>query len=260
MSLTNQFALEGRVAAVTGGGSGIGRAICLTLAANGSDVAVIDLDEGRAKQVAGEVEELGRRGLAVELDIVDLDATFAAAARIESELGAIDVLCNNAGLMQPTIPFAKSDPKTWDLEIDVILRGTLNCTRAVLPGMVERGYGRIINTASDAGRVGEPLCAVYSATKASVIGFTKALAKEVGRNHVTVNCISPGSTFAGSNFSSRIGFELTPELEQKISKVYPLGRLGDPQDHANAVLYFAGEASSWVTGQTLSISGGYTTL
>jgi NAD(P)-dependent dehydrogenase (short-subunit alcohol dehydrogenase family) len=257
---TNQFSMEGRVAAVTGGGSGIGRAVCLTLAAYGADIAVVDRDESGAKQVADEVAELGRSSVPVALDIVDLDAAFAAFDGIKKDFGRLDVLCNIAGLMEAPTPFATSDPSDWDIELDVNVRGTLNCTRAAVPHMIEAGYGRIVNTASDAGRVGEARGAVYSAAKAAVIGFTKALAKEVGRNNITVNCISPGSTFAGSNFSARFGFVLTPEMEEKIKKVYPLNRLGEPQDQANAVLYLASGASSWVTGQTLSVSGGYTTV
>lgn len=258
MERHDPFGLHGRVSVVTGGGSGIGRAICLALATAGSDVAVLDLHEGNAASVAAEVEALGRRALPVKLDVVDIDAAFAAAAAVEAGLGDVDVLCNNAGVAQPQGLFVVSDPAAWSLEIDVILRGTLNCSRAFLPGMVERRSGRIINISSDAGRTGEAFGVVYSAAKAAVIGVTKALAKEVGRSNVTVNCVCPGATFQGSNLAARAGFTVTPDVEAKIVRNYPLGRLGLPEDHAHAVLYLASDAASWVTGQTLSVSGGFT--
>jgi 2-hydroxycyclohexanecarboxyl-CoA dehydrogenase len=257
-SQRDPFGLHGRVSVVTGGGSGIGRAICLALATAGSDVAVLDLHDGNAATVAAEVEALGRRAVPVQLDVVDIDKVFAAVATVEAALGAVDVLCNNAGVAQPQGLFVVSDPAAWSLEIDVILRGTLNCSRAFLPGMVGRKAGRVINVSSDAGRTGEAFGVVYSGAKAAVIGVTKALAKEVGRSNVTVNCVCPGATFQGSNLAARAGFTLTPEVEAKIVRNYPLGRLGRPEDQAHAVLYLASDAASWVTGQTLSVSGGFT--
>ncbi|MBX6378396.1 MAG: SDR family oxidoreductase, partial [Clostridia bacterium] len=168
--------LEGRCALVTGGARGMGRSIALTLAAEGADVAVFDLLEDGAREVAAAVRERGRRATYRVVDITDYEAVTGAVGEVLEELGAIHILVNNAGVWTPR-PFAESGPREWDRDIRVNLYGVLHCTRAVLPQMIRLGYGKIVSITSEAGRVGEPNVAAYSAAKAGVIGFTKALAR-----------------------------------------------------------------------------------
>jgi len=246
--------MSGRRAIVTGGGSGIGEAIVKRLAEAGAAVAVADLFADRAERVAAEVQQAGGKAIAVQVDVTSVPSVEQMQATCERELGGVDVLVNNAGAW--TLKwFTQMDPSEYNKDIDVCLYGTMHCSRVVLPGMIERTYGRIINTISDAGRVGEPTMTVYSAAKAGVAGFTKALAKEVGRYSITVNGFSPGTTRTPGNADIRESWD-----ENKVVKLYPLRRLGDPIDHANAVLFFASDMSSWITGQILSVSGGYTTI
>ncbi|MEW6272902.1 MAG: 3-oxoacyl-ACP reductase family protein [Thermodesulfobacteriota bacterium] len=243
--------LTGKVALVTGAGSGIGRAIALRLAREGMRVAVSDLDEQAAKAVA---REAGQGALALRLDVTDEAGVRAAVARLEAELGGIDVLVNNAG-WDKVEPFVESRVETWDRLIAINLKGPLLCAHAVLPGMIARGGGRIVSIASDAGRVGSSGEAVYSAAKAGVIGFSKTLAREVARHGVLVNAVCPGPTdtplFQGIAQDN-------PKLGQALARAVPLGRLGRPEDVAGAVAFLASDDAAYVTGQTLSVSGGLT--
>ena len=252
--MTVEIDLSGRVAIVTGGGQGIGRAIALRLAQAGADVAVADLALDRAHTVAAELEGLGIRSLAVQADVTDPDSARRMAAEVIEAFGQVDILVNNAGRWTIKL-FRDLTPAEYEAEIRPALFGVLHCSRAVLDSMTQRRQGRIINIASDAGRVGEPFLSVYSAAKAGVMGFTKALAREVGRYNITVNAVAPGTTHTpgSQEFIARAGGE------EKLAHAYPLRRLGQPDDIANAVLFFASDLSSWVTGQTLSVSGGYTT-
>jgi len=242
-----------RTAIVTGGGQGIGRAICLVLAKEGADVAVADINPETARDVAREVEGLGRRSLALTTDVTDLDQVSAMAEQAILGLGKVDILVNNAATLGLVGNFWEMPTDYWYRTIDGCLYSVFNCTRAVLPHMIERSYGRIISIASDAGKAGEPRSTPYSAAKAGVMGFTRALAKEVARYGITVNAVSPGTTKTPTLMRY-----LTPDLEERmIKRSYPLGRLGEPEDLADAVLFLASDAASWITGQSYSVNAGY---
>jgi 3-oxoacyl-[acyl-carrier protein] reductase len=255
--------IKDRVAVVTGAGRGIGRQICLTLAEEGAKVAVNDLFQERADAVAGEIEQAGGQALGVAADVTDLEAVTAMVSRIADEWGAVDILVNNAGLpvsegSQDAAAgpfFSQSDRAQWDRTMGLITYGVLNCSRAVVEGMSERCWGRIVNIISDAGRIGEPRLVAYSLAKAGVVGFSKALAKEMGRYCVTVNCVSPATTETDATA------EWIREQGERIMRQYPLARglnrLGQPADIANAVAFLASQRAEWVTGQVLSVNGGY---
>jgi 2-hydroxycyclohexanecarboxyl-CoA dehydrogenase len=241
-----------RVALVTGGARGIGRAIALALAEDGRTVAVGDLLEEEAAQTAAAI---GPQALAVPLDVTDSDSVAAAIARTERELGAIDVLVNNAGWDEAR-PFIETDEAFWDRVIEINFKGGLRVTRAVLPGMVDRRWGRVVNIGSDAGRVGSSLESVYSGAKGGVIAFTKTIAREVARSEVTANVVCPGPTKTA--FLERIAGEGGEQLVESLTRAVPMRRLGEPEDVAAAVAFLASDAAGYITGQTLSVSGGLT--
>ena len=254
-----------RVALVTGAGRGIGRQICLTLAGEGARVAVNDVFQDRADAVADEIRGAGGQAVGVVADVTDGQAVAAMVGRISDEWGAVDILVNNAGI--PVIAsaqdaavaggqfFAQSDRAQWDRSMGLITYGVLACSRAVIEGMAERRWGRIVSVVSDAGRVGEPRLVAYSMAKAGVVGFSKALAKEMGRFCVTVNCVSPATTETEATAAW-----IQAQGEQ-IMRQYPLakglGRLGQPADIAGAVAFLASQRAEWITGQVLSVNGGY---
>jgi NAD(P)-dependent dehydrogenase (short-subunit alcohol dehydrogenase family) len=244
--------LSGEVALVTGGGSGIGEAIATTLAQAGAAVAIADLSRESATRVADAICGSGGKALPVQMDIGDPASIEAAITQLRNELGPISILVNNAATWVVK-EFKDTTPAEVDHVVGITLIGTINVTRAALPDVVER-RGRVINTISDSARTGERFMSVYAAAKAGLIGLTKSLAKEVGKDGVTVNGVSPGttSTPGGSAFIEAAG---GPE---KLARAYPMGRIGEPQDIANAVLFFASPLSSWITGQVLSVSGGFT--
>lgn len=258
--------IRDRVALVTGAGRGIGRQICLTLAEEGVKVAVNDLFQDRADAVAAEITASGGKAVGAAFDVMDLDAVKAAIRRVEEALGPVDILVNNAGIpavegAQGAVPsgssgfFSGSEPRHWDKTMGLITYGVLNCSRAVVEEMSERRWGRIINIVSDAGRIGEPRVVAYSMAKAGVIGFSKALAKEVGRFCVNVNCVSPATT------ATEATAEWLQQQGEQIMRSYPLAkglnRLGQPTDIADAVAFLASQRAEWVTGQVLSVNGGY---
>ena len=256
--------ITGRVAFVTGAGRGIGQEICLTLAAEGVRIAVNDLFQERADETAALIRKSAGQAIGVAADVTDYDAVSAAVARAVGEFGAVDILVNNAGIpavtAQDAIPsqggfFPGSDREQWDRTMGLITYGVLNCARAVIEGMQERRWGRIISIISDAGRVGEPRLVAYSMAKAGVIGFSKALAKECGRHAITVNCVSPATTETDATW------EWIEQQGEQIMRAYPLARglnrLGRPSDIANAVAFLASARSEWITGQVLSVNGGY---
>jgi 2-hydroxycyclohexanecarboxyl-CoA dehydrogenase len=243
--------LEGKIALVTGGASGIGAATARRLAAEGARVGIGDVNEEGARAVAGELD-----GLAHVLDVTDVESISAAVAAVQDALGPIDVLVNNAGTDLFSF-FVKTDPGLWDFVLGVNLRGTLAVTHAVLPGMQERRSGAIVNVASEAGRVGSQGSAVYSAAKAGVIGFTKAIAREGARYKVRCNAVAPGPIETPLlNAAPQVYGELGERLKQGMIDATQLGRAGEPEEVAAAIAFLASEDASYVTGQTLNVSGG----
>jgi 2-hydroxycyclohexanecarboxyl-CoA dehydrogenase len=242
--------LEGRVALVTGGAGGIGGATAARLAAEGARVAVADLDGDGARELAA---DLGGAGL--ELDVTSAESVAAAIAATEERLGPIDVLVNNAGIGGELF-FGQTPPEVWDRMLAVNLRGVLAVTHAVLPGMQERGGGAIVNVASEAGRVGSQLAVVYSATKAGVIGFTKALAKESARFGVRVNAVAPGPIDTQMVRGAEALGEIGERMVQGMIDSTALKRLGEPDEVAAAIAYLASDEAAYVTGETIGVSGG----
>ena len=247
--------LQGKTAMVTGAGRGIGEAIADALAAEGAAVAACDLDGAAAAKVAvGLTERHGGRAAGVPADIADGASVRAAVGLATSELGPIDILVNNAGIDVIEL-FVDSAEETWDRIIAVNLRGTITVTRAVLDGMIERGGGRIIHIASDAGRVGSSGEVVYSATKGGIIAFGKALAREVARHGITVNSVCPGPT--DTALLDQVA-AYSQKLVDGLARAIPLRRIGQPADIAGTVAFLASDQAAYITGQTLSVSGGLT--
>ncbi|MFI4993521.1 MAG: SDR family NAD(P)-dependent oxidoreductase [Solirubrobacterales bacterium] len=243
--------LEGKTALVTGGASGIGAATARRLAAEGARVAIGDLNEDGARAIAGELD-----GFACSLDVTDTGSVRAGVAAVTAALGEIDVLVNNAGTDRFSF-FVNSDEELWDFVLAVNLRGVLAVTHAVLGKMQERRTGAIVNVASEAGRVGSQGSVVYSAAKAGVIGFTKAIARESARYRVRCNAVAPGpiETPLLNNAPQVLG-EIGERLKQGMINATVMGRSGEPEEVAAAIAFLASEDASYVTGQTLNVSGG----
>jgi 2-hydroxycyclohexanecarboxyl-CoA dehydrogenase len=243
--------LEGKTAFVTGGASGIGAATARRLAAEGARIAIGDLNEDGARAVAGELD-----GFACSLDVTDTASVRAGVAEAVDALGDIDVLVNNAGTDRFSF-FVNSDEDLWDFVLGVNLRGVLAVTHAVLPQMQERRTGAIVNVSSEAGRVGSQGSAVYSAAKAGVIGFTKAIARESARYRVRCNAVAPGPIETPLlNSAPQVLGEIGERLKQGMVNATVMGRSGEPEEVAAAIAFLAGDDASYVTGQTLNVSGG----
>jgi 2-hydroxycyclohexanecarboxyl-CoA dehydrogenase len=240
-----------RIAVVTGAGAGIGRAIAQRLASLGNTVVVTDRDTAAAEEVAGNI---GEASFALTVDVTDPDSVDAMAHEVVNRCGRIDALVNNAG-WDVSSPFLDLERSVWDRIIQVNLYGVLNTSKAVLPVMVEQGGGTIVNLASDAGRVGSSGEAVYSAAKGGVIAFTKATAREMARHGVNANCVCPGPT--DTQLFASMGGD-NPKLREALTKAIPLRRLAQPSDLAGVVAFLASDEASYVTGQTVSVSGGLT--
>jgi len=243
------FDLSGRVALVTGAGQNVGAGIARRLAAQGAAVAVNDLFEDRARAMAEAIAAAGGKAVAAPFDVTRADAVAAGVERAATALGPIDILVNNAGVppAMGLVRFRDMDPAEWRRFVDLNLYGVLHCTRAVIDGMVERGFGRIVTISSGAGQTGLAIgVSLYGAAKAGAIGFSRHLALEVAGTGVTVNTVSLGlmSNVAGA------------EATQALAASVPCKRLGTPEDVAAAVLYLASDEASWVTGQTLGVNGG----
>jgi 2-hydroxycyclohexanecarboxyl-CoA dehydrogenase len=249
--------LEGKTVIVTGGGGSIGRAICLRFAEYGCRVGVFDLNAERAVETSNLVNNAGGRGYPVEVDISDHDAVKKAVAGFEKAAGPTQILVNNAG-WDKLVNFIQTDTAFWNKIIGINLHGPLNLHHAVLPGMVERGYGRIVNIASDAGRVGSSGEAVYSACKGGIIAFSKTVAREVARKGVTLNCVCPGPT--DTHLLAEIAGDgaMGEKIRSALVNAVPMKRVGKPEDIPGAVLFLSSDDAAFITGQTISVSGGLT--
>jgi 2-hydroxycyclohexanecarboxyl-CoA dehydrogenase len=243
--------LERRTALVTGGASGIGAATASRLAAEGARVAIGDIDGEGARALAAELD-----GVACEMDVTDAASVRAAVAAASEALGEIDVLVNNAGTDRFSY-FVNADEELWDYVLAVNLRGVLAVTHAVLPAMQERRGGVIVNVASEAGRVGSQGSAVYSAAKAGVIGFTKAIAREAGRYRVRCNAVAPGPIETPLlNAAPQLLGELGERLKQGMVNATVMRRAGEPDEVAATIAFLACDDASYITGQTINVSGG----
>ena len=247
--------LQGKVAIVTGGGQGIGKAITLRLAAEGCKVAIFDLNPDAAQATAEEARAKGGECRVYGVDISNLDAVNKAVAETESALGPIWLLVNNAGWDKPA-PFLQTDKPLWDKIIAINLNGPLYMHKAVLPGMVSRGGGRVVNIASDAARVGTSTEAVYSACKGGMISFTKSLARELARNNVLLNCVCPGPTNTPMMQAVLGTGEQAEKWKDAMVRGIPLKRIGEPEDYAGLVAFLGTSDANYLTGQAISVSGG----
>ncbi|HHE41641.1 MAG TPA: SDR family oxidoreductase [Dehalococcoidia bacterium] len=249
---STSFSLEGRVALITGGSRGIGRQCALAFARHGADVVVTSRTLSDLEKVADEVRALGRRALAVSVDISDSAQIYAAVERANKEMGKVDILINNAGL-HLVERFLEGTQDGWERCLHVNLLSHIVFCRAVLDGMVERQYGKIVNVASDAGRAGSSGQAVYGAAKGGIIAFTRNLAMEFARYKINVNCVSPGLINTDMwNVTRRD----KPRLAEAYEKTVPWKRLGEPEEIAAAILFLASDEAGYITGQTLSVNGG----
>lgn len=247
-----------RTAFVTGGAQGIGQGISTVLGAHGFRVAVVDLDLDAARATAEAVVAAGGTALAVRADVTDTGSVRAAVTTVTDQLGPVDVAVNNAG-WDDFMKFVDTTEEFWDRILDINFKGALRVTQAVVPGMLERGWGRVINIGSDAGRVGSSLEAVYSGAKGGIIAFTKTLAREVARDGVTANTVCPGPTDTPAlrKFAGNAGDD-AEKVISGMTRSVPMRRLAQPADVAAAVAFFASDAAGYITGQTLSVSGGLT--
>mgnify|MGYP000025130184 FL=1 len=248
---------NGQVVVVTGGGGGIGGATCKRFAKEGAKVAVFDMNLAAAQKVADEIKAAGGTAAAFACNITDRAQVDAAVAAAEAQLGPIAVLVNNAG-WDIFKPFTKTVPAEWDQLIAINLTGALHMHHAVLPGMVARGGGRIVNIASDAARGGSSGEAVYAACKGGLVALSKTLAREHARHNITVNVVCPGPTDTALLAGFAEGAANPEKLMDAFKKAIPLGRLGQPNDLAGAIVFFGSDDASFITGQVISVSGGLT--
>jgi len=262
-----ELGLKGKTVIVTGGASNIGRAITLAFAKEGSNIAMGEIDEALGKKVADIANGMGAGGkcIVVKTDVTKLDEVEAMVKKTKDEFGEINVLVNVVGWDIPE-PFIKTTPELWEKVISLNFRSDLNCLKAVLPHMIEQRGGSVVNIASDAGRIGEFRESVYSGCKAGVIALSKTIAREVGSKGIRLNCVCPGVTIPkeevskASLWSKEVMSIFSPEAQEKMKGAYALRRLGTAEEVANAVIFLASDAASFITGQTLSVSGGYTMI
>lgn len=242
------------VAFITGAGRGIGREIARKLSSNSMKVVVSDVNLANAEETVSFIREAGGEAIAVYCDVTKLESVQKAIESVVQQYGRIDVLVNNAG-WDKIEPFLKSQPETWKTIMDINLMGQIHTCKVILPLMIENGSGKVINIASDSGRVGSSGEAVYSAAKGGVISFTKTLAREMARYKLNVNCIAPGP--ADTPLFEEIG-SYNEGITAALEKAIPFRRLAQPSDIAAAVAFFASEEANYITGQTLSVNGGLT--
>ena len=241
--------LGGKVALVTGAAQGIGRAIALLLAQKGADIVVSDINLEKAEEMAKEIEALGRKAMAIKVDVANTNDVERMVEAILERFGQIDILVNNAGIARDKLILRMTE-EDWDSVLNVNLKGTFNCTKAVIKHMSKQRKGKIVNIASVVGEMGNVGQANYSASKAGVIGFTKTIAREFAQRGINVNAIAPGY------IETPMTEALTEKVKEELRRMIPMERLGRPEDVAQAVLFLVSEASSYITGQVLNVNGG----
>jgi len=250
--MMKQIVLEDKTVIVTGAAQGIGRGIALMLAESGAKVAVVDISD-KIDEVVKTISDLGSSGLALKCDVANYEQVGKTVERVLSKFEKVDILVNNAGIY-PFKPFADMTEQDWDRVMDVNVKSIFNFAKAVLPQMIERNYGKIINLSSVAGEeLGYANLVHYSASKAAIFGFTRSLALEVAKHGITVNSICPGAIETPGAAG-----EISKETYEQIKSGIPLGRWGRPEDIANAVLFLVSELGSYITGQCIVIDGGLT--
>lgn len=251
MDILSKFRLDEKVAIVTGGGGGMGKAIALHFAHVGAHVVIAEIDQSAAETVTQEIQTLGRKGLPIVTDVTNGKQVSKLAETTMKAFGHIDILVNNVGHANPLIPAVNISDEEWDQFIRLNLTGTFLCSKAVSKAMVAQKKGNIINISSAMGTRATPGKAPYAAAKAGVINFTKTLAIELARYHIRVNCIIPGAT---DTMTSRVGRGTAQERVERAG--IPLGRIGKPEDIALAAIYLASDASDFVTGACIMVNGG----
>lgn len=249
---------EGKVALVTGGARGIGFAAAQRIANEGGRLALADIDAAAAEAAA----RMLPHAIGIGCNITREDQVQAMVARAESELGPLSIFVNSAAILDDKL-FLESGPPDWERMLSVCLHGPMLGLRAVLPGMIERGHGRVVCLASDSARIGQARLSYYAAAKAGVIALVKSVAQEVGREGVTLNVVSPGATNTPLRITreqgmrEQMGEEKYARRLKSVLKLYPVGRIGEPEDIASAIAFLCSDEASWVTGQVLSVNGGF---
>lgn len=241
--------LAGKVALITGAAQGIGKAVALLLARNGADIVASDVNLERAEETAKEIEAIGRRAMAIRVDVANLVNVEQMVEAILEQFGQIDILINNAGITRDKLILRMTE-EDWDAVLNVNLKGTFNCTKAVIRHMSKQKSGKIVNIASVVGEMGNAGQANYSASKAGVIGFTKTIAREFAQRGINVNAIAPGY------IETPMTQALPEKVKEELKRMIPMERLGRPEDVAEAALFLVSEASSYITGQVLNVNGG----
>ena len=241
--------LAGKVALVTGAAQGIGKAVALLLARNGADIVVSDINLEKAEETAKEVQILGRKALAIKVDVAKSDDVDKMVQAILAQFGHIDILINNAGIARDKLILRMTE-EDWDAVLNINLKGTFNCTKAVVRHMSKQKSGKIVSIASVVGEMGNAGQGNYAASKAGVIGFTKTIAREFAQRGINVNAIAPGY------IETPMTEALPDKVKEDLKRLIPMDRLGKPEDVAEAVLFFVSESANYITGQVLNVNGG----